>query len=155
MVQIGAVRLDAGAEFAEVDVLDILVQPRRNPVLSDYFVALTGITNQRLASEGTELATALAALAAFANGRSLLSNGPDGAVMAENCALIEIDNPLPNDQWRDIAGCLPRLLDRENVSSADIPELLGLVAPGPAHDALADARAIAAGLRHWRQAGRI
>ena len=44
VVQIGAVRLDAGNGFAEVDALDVLVRPQRNPVLSEYFVALTGIT---------------------------------------------------------------------------------------------------------------
>ena len=151
VVQIGAVRLDAGDGFTELAALNILVRPQRNPVLSDYFVALTGITNQRLAAEGTELATALDALAEFADGAPLHSNGPDGLVIIENCALIGIDNPLPQENWRDIAPALERLLDRARVGSAEIPALLGLPAPGPAHDALADARAIAAGLRHWRQ----
>lgn len=153
VVQIGAVRLDAGDGFAEIDALDILVRPQRNQVLSEYFVALTDITNERLAAEGIELAIALNALAEFAQAIPLHSNGPDGLVMVENCTLIGIDNPLPQDRWRDIAPALERLLGRARVGSAQIPTLLGLPAPGPAHDALADARAIAAGLRHWRDQG--
>ena len=74
-------------------------------------------------------------------------------VMVENCTLIGIDNPLRQDRWRDIAPALERLLGRARVGSAQIPTLLGLPAPGPAHDALADARAIAAGWRHWRDQG--
>ncbi|NNE85052.1 MAG: hypothetical protein HKN28_13895 [Alphaproteobacteria bacterium] len=155
LVQIGAVHLDAGKGFSEIAALDILVRPERNPVLSDYFVALTGITNERLAAGGTDLPTALGALVGFSDGAPCHSNGADGAVVAENCALLAIDNPLPETQWRDIAPALQDLLGRREVSSADIPALLGLPAPGPAHDALADARAIAAGLRHWRLRGVI
>jgi len=155
VVQIGAVRLDAGRGFDEVSALDVLVRPQRNPVLSDYFVDLTGITNDRLAAEAGELASALDALAALAAGAPLLSNGDDGAVVAESCALTGVENPLADDRWFDIAPALQRLLSREKLGSAEIPALLGLPAPGPVHDALADARAIAAGLRHLRKQQRL
>ncbi len=155
VVQIGAVRLDAGNGFGEVAAFDVLVRPQRNPVLSDYFVDLTGITNDRLAAEGGELERALDALAALAAGAPLLSNGDDGAVVAESCALIGVDDPLADDRWFDIAPALRRLLSRKQLGSAEIPALLGLPAPGPAHDALADARAIAAGLRHLRKPQRL
>ncbi len=155
VVQIGAVRLDAGNGFDEVSALDVLVRPQRNPVLSDYFVDLTGISNERLAAEGGELTDALDALAALAAGAPLLSNGDDGTVVAESCALIGVDNPLEDDRWFDIAPALRRILSREKLGSAEIPALLGLPAPGPAHDALADARAIAAGLRHLRKQQRL
>ncbi|MFT5182461.1 MAG: inhibitor of KinA sporulation pathway (predicted exonuclease) [Alphaproteobacteria bacterium] len=155
VVQIGAVRLDAGDGFRETDELDVLVRPLRNPELSGYFVALTAITNDRLAADGTDLTAALDALAVFADGAPLHSNGDDCAVVLENCALIDIDNPVPQASWFDIAPALQGLLGRAGVGSAEIPALLGLPAPGPAHDALADARAIAAGLRHLRQQGRL
>ncbi|MCZ6590686.1 MAG: exonuclease domain-containing protein [Alphaproteobacteria bacterium] len=155
VVQIGAVRLDAGNGFDEVSALDVLVRPQHNPVLSDYFVDLTGITNDRLAAEAGKLASALGALTALAAGAPLLTNGDDGAVVAESCALIGVDNPLADDRWFDIAPALQRLLSREKLGSAEIPALLGLPAPGPAHDALADACAIAAGLRHLRKQQRL
>ena len=51
IVQIGAVRLNPetlkpAAEF------DMLITPRLNPILSDFFVQLTGITNEELAKRG-------------------------------------------------------------------------------------------------------
>ena len=42
IVQIGAVKLDGGNALGERDSFDVLVRPPRNPVLSDYFIALTG-----------------------------------------------------------------------------------------------------------------
>ena len=92
----------------------------------------------------------LDALAAFSDGAALLSNGANGAVVAENSALIDIANALQESRWFDIAPALRRMLGREHLASAEIPALLSLPAPGPAHDALTDARAIAAGLRHLR-----
>jgi inhibitor of KinA sporulation pathway (predicted exonuclease) len=50
IVQIGAVRVDAGDGFAEMAHFSMLVRPTINPELSDYFVTLTGITNDAMAS---------------------------------------------------------------------------------------------------------
>ena len=41
LVQIGAVRVDARTFAVEAE-MDVLVKPRLNPVLSEYFVQLTG-----------------------------------------------------------------------------------------------------------------
>lgn len=155
VVQIGAVRLDAGNGFAEVDAFSALVRPRINAVLSDYFIRLTGITNDRLATAGTGLAPALQALADFAGDALLLSNGPDDAVIVENCALIDVDNPLAAARWHDIEPELQRIIGGPRVHSAAIPAKLGLPVDGAAHDALADARAIAAGLQHLRGQGKL
>ena len=50
IVQIGAVRVDAGDGFVEMAHFSMLVRPTINPELSDYFVTLTGITNDAMAS---------------------------------------------------------------------------------------------------------
>jgi inhibitor of KinA sporulation pathway (predicted exonuclease) len=52
LVQIGAVRLNADT-FEELGAIDLLVRPRLNPVLSDYFVELTGIGNVEMAARGS------------------------------------------------------------------------------------------------------
>ena len=44
VVQIGAVKLD-GRDLSILGEFDLLVRPRINPMLSPYFEALTGITN--------------------------------------------------------------------------------------------------------------
>jgi len=155
VVQIGAVRLDAGAGFAERDAFEALVRPTINPELSDYFVQLTGIDNAALAARGVTLEAALADFARFAGGAIILSNGADIEVVTESCGLTDIANPLPQARWADIGPALKAILGREELGSAEIPAVLGLPASGPAHDALADARAIAAGLRHLRAQGKL
>lgn len=155
VVQIGAVRLDAGDGFAERDAFEALVRPTVNPELSDYFIQLTGIDNAALAARGVTLEAALIDFAGFTDGAIILSNGADVEVVTESCGLIDIANPLPQADWFDIGPALEVFLGRKRAGSAEIPALLGLPVDGPAHDALADARAIAAGLRHLRTLGKI
>ena len=85
--------------------------------------------------------------ARFVGGATLLTNGADVEVVTESCGLTNIDTPLPAARWIDIGPTLKVLLGQRHVRSAEIPAMLGLPVDGPAHDALADARAIAAGLR--------
>lgn len=155
VVQIGAVHLDAGDGFAERNAFEILVRPTVNPELSDYFVQLTGIDNAALAARGVTLDAALADFARFADGAIILSNGADVKVVTESCGLTGIGSPLPEARWVNIGPALGVFLGQKHVGSAEIPALLGLPALGPAHDALADARAIAAGLRHLRSQGKL
>ena len=155
VIQIGAVRL-AGPDLAELDALDLLVKPRINPVLSDFIVDFTGITNAALAAAGLGLAAALDRFAAFAGPAApLLSNGDDGDVIAESCGLQHLDSPIPRHRFVNIHGDLARALDRPHggFSSCQLPEILGLDSPGRAHTGLADARAITLALRHLRTAG--
>lgn len=155
VVQIGAVRLDASNGFAERDAFEVLVRPTVNPELSDYFIELTGIDNAALAARGATLEAALTDFAGFADGAIILTNGADVEVVTESCGLTDVANPLPEAGWIDIGLALGAFLGHRRVGSAEIPALLGLPVDGPAHDALADARAIAAGLRRLRQQERI
>ena len=79
IVQIGAVRVDGGNAFAEVDRFTAYVRPVKNPVLSDYFVSLTGITQADVDRHGVSFPEALAAFSEFV--------GDDGAAVVSNDAL--------------------------------------------------------------------
>src|ERR1700742_5334254 len=57
LVQIGAVRVNAKTFEVEAE-MDVLVRPRLNPVLSDYLVKLTGITNDDIAAHGVDFTKA-------------------------------------------------------------------------------------------------
>jgi len=72
VVQIGAVKLAADS-LKELDSFEMLVKPRINPKLSDYLVALTGITNERLEAFGVDFITAYRAFLDFVG---------DGAIWA-------------------------------------------------------------------------
>ena len=45
IVEIGAVKLDGRNSLREISAFDMLVRPRLNPLLSDYFTGLTGDTH--------------------------------------------------------------------------------------------------------------
>ena len=151
IVQIGAVRLDGRRGLVEIGDFEILVRPRINPRLSDYFVNLTGLDQARLDAEGVEFPLALAALRHFIGDdvATVYSYGTDGGVIAENCRLAGLDNPFASGLFESVGPFLAQGLGQPegSFSSGDLPKLLGFPAPGIAHTALSDARAIAQALR--------
>ncbi|MFQ5619525.1 MAG: exonuclease domain-containing protein [Rhodospirillales bacterium] len=159
IVQIGAVRVDGGNALAEVGRFKTYVRPVRNPVLSGYFVSLTGITQADVDRHGVSFPEALAAFSEFVgeDGGAVVSNGADQAALDENCVLHGIACPIDADRFVDIRPRLARLLGlaTPQVISAKLPSLLRLPGRRKEHDALADALAIAQALRHLRETGRL
>jgi inhibitor of KinA sporulation pathway (predicted exonuclease) len=156
IVQIGLVLVDAGSMFAVRDGFEILAKPQRNPVLSDYFVALTGITQRRLDEEAVAFPEALSALAKFGAAAELfLFNGYDGEILRENCSFHALAAPWPEDRMFDFRPLLSRSLGRpsKELVSSDLPRLAGTSVAGRSHSALHDCRAIAAAFAAWRSAG--
>ena len=156
VIQIGAVRLDAGAGFAELESFADLVRPERNPRLSDYITELTGITDAMIVAEGIAFTEALALFTDFAQG-PIMTFGGDGKVLRENCALVGIDMPLLPRRVVNLGPALCRVLgaDYAETTSGDLPSLAGIAPTGRRHDALADARAIGAVISALRAEGRI
>lgn len=152
VIQIGAVSLGPGPELAEHGAFTCLVRPERNPILSDYIVALTGITQAAIERAAVPFPEALAGFDAFVNGHdgALYFNGGDADILAENAGWHGIAPSRHAARMVDIRGQLRRMLDvgQDNFSSIDVPALAGVETPeGQRHDALNDVRAIAAGLR--------
>lgn len=147
VVQIGAVKLDAQtleciAEF------DRLVRPRINKQLSAYFAALTGITNAALAERGCDFRDAYEGFVAFAGGGPIVSYGRDDRVLVYNLALYGIQNAQPLPEHRNIAPWLnANGVVTKGLHACDIAGACGAQFNGRAHDALDDARSLAAGAR--------
>jgi inhibitor of KinA sporulation pathway (predicted exonuclease) len=159
IVQIGAVRLDAGEGFAETGAFRALVRPRLHPELSSYFTDLTGISQETVNRDGRPFPEVMGDFADFlaATGPVLAAcNGIDGEIIAENCGWHRLDIPEACRRTLNLAKMLANLFEEDGqVSSHGLPARLGLPEVGVAHDALADARAIAAALRHFRVLGRL
>lgn len=156
LVQIGAVRLDVASGLKEIDSLELLVRPRINPILSDYFKNLTGIRQEDVDRRGVDLKDALDRFVAFAGaGSELFSNGGDEEVMAENSKLYTIDFPMNNLVFANLRPILMAETGypRQKLDSGGLPSLFGLPQTEVAHNALGDARSIAATLRHLRANG--
>ena len=164
IVQIGAVLVDAAAGFEQIDSFNRFVQPNHNPQLSDYFMALTGIDQATVDSEGCVFAEAYPEFIQFVGDVGmLLSNGRDGEVLRENCALNDLKNRLEHGRVINIRPQIASKISEQVgqkydfIDSSDLTHVLG----GPSsteedrHNALADARGIALALRELRRRGAI
>lgn len=155
-VQIAGVKLENSDALREVDTLEILVSPRINPELSDYFVELTGITTVDVAQRGVGFPEAFGRFVAFvADCEQGYCFGGDEPLLRRNCALDGIEYPLGPDFLRNAKPMIIDYLGRppNRIASSQLPEALGFARPGPAHDALSDSRCIAQALRVLRGAG--
>ena len=147
IVQIGAVLLDART-LAERRAFSVLVRPVRNPVLSDYLVQLTRITNERLAREGVDFPAALARFLEFAGERPLHSYGRDDRIIAANATLLSRPHLWPGLTATNLKDWLLKVgIPLAGVYSGMLAQHVGAASQGIAHDALIDARSLAEAVR--------
>jgi inhibitor of KinA sporulation pathway (predicted exonuclease) len=157
VVQIGAIRIDP-VTLDEVDALEILVRPRINPRLSDYFIDLTGVPQSRVDAEGVDLVPAVERFGAFLPpGGVAISNGGDDDILTANAALYGLPRPLTDRRFVNLRPILMERTGRarHELVSGDLHTTLGFSADHPAHDALGDARNVAESLRHLKSLGRL
>jgi inhibitor of KinA sporulation pathway (predicted exonuclease) len=146
VVQIGAVRLDCET-LAIAGAFECLVRPRLNPLLSSYFENLTGITNAKVAADGEDFTTAYRRFTAFAGADAIAAFGHDEWVLEENIRLYGLKDMPPLPEFLELRGWFARHgIDPKGLHSCDIGPLLGVPFEGRPHDALCDARSIAAGM---------
>ena len=96
IVNIGAVRacIDTGT-IKILDKFDVIVTPKINPKVSEYFIALTGINNEEI-SKGISFEDALGRLVSFiGNTKYLYANGSDYSVLVENMMINLLKTTCP------------------------------------------------------------
>jgi inhibitor of KinA sporulation pathway (predicted exonuclease) len=146
VVQIGAVKLDAHS-FEQTAQFNMLAKPRLNPVLSSYFEDLTGVTNEALAEEGVDFSDAYRAFVSFAGGMPMFSFGRDDLVLIDNLKLYGLNEapPLPLSS-NIVPWLIEQGIDPRGLHACDIARSAGADFDGRRHDALDDARSVAAGI---------
>jgi inhibitor of KinA sporulation pathway (predicted exonuclease) len=151
VIQIGAVRLGPAPALDERGAFSVLVRPVLNPVLSEYIVALTGITQAMVDAAGLGFAEAVARFDTFVGGpQPVFCNGGDHDILAENAGWHGLPPSAHSPRMRNIRRWLGARLGVGDTAfhSIDVAHLAGGTAQTDRrHDALADARTIAAGLR--------
>ena len=146
VVQIGAVRLDADS-FAVKAEFEVLVRPRFNPELSPYLENLTGITRDQVAGRGVDFRTAYDRFLAFAGDCPIAAFGHDEQVLEENLRLYGIRDAKALPLFYDLRGWFAvQGLDPRGRHSCEIGPALGVPFVGRSHNALDDARSLAAGM---------
>lgn len=136
IVQIAAIKVNSN--LAIESEFNVYVKPQINPVLSDYFINLTGITNQMVQNNGIDFLDAYQQFKAFSKGLVCLSHswsaGPnniaDGSVMVKNLDFNNAQDPNP-PQYKNIAPWFQKKYKEKNInisgqSSGQIAKLLGV-----------------------------
>ncbi len=150
LVQIGAaiVRTDTG-DFSELDTFVILVKPNINPALSEYFINLTGITQEEVDHNGIPFSEALQMFHRWCGSRPLYSFAKDDlVVLLKNCELSDVEFPFDSSKFFDIRETFSRFgIHAEDYSSSTIVKAFGKTITRSAHNALNDVLTIIDGLR--------
>jgi inhibitor of KinA sporulation pathway (predicted exonuclease) len=153
VVQIGAVRLD-GRTLAVLGEFDLLVKPRINPALSSYFEQLTGITSAEVAVRGVDFHEAYARFAEFAGDGPICAFGHDEWILEENLRLYGITDFRALPRFQDLRSWFAACnVDPRGLHSCEIAPSLGLAFQGRAHNALDDARSMAASMEEMVRRG--
>lgn len=168
IVQISALKVDENLEvLAE---FNRLCKPKFNPVLSDYFVELTCITNAMVTSGGEDFIKVYNDFKNFAGSDVCFSHAwgqsadslSDGAVVQENLRLYNFST---DDKiiYRNIAPLFKQFYQKHHIdikqqSSGQIIKLLGLethpMMQGlDVHNAMFDVYSILNGLRYFQSLG--
>ncbi len=146
IVQIGAILVDRKT-MQEIDEWVVFVKPNKNPILSEYFINLTGITQEDVMRRGVDLKTALIAFQEWAKELPCFSFGGDEQVIIKNCKLIGIDFPMKFDKFRNICELFEdNGINTKGYMSSTIVEAFGKKPQKTGHNALNDARSILDGL---------
>jgi len=155
IVQIGATRHRNDDALSEIEALDVLVKPLINPELSDYFIELTGITQEQVDTKAISFCEALDRLVAFFGNdtKAVYSWGQDYLVLQRNCQLNDLDFPYDGSLFENARDPLRQIMESEleSIFSSNLPEILGFPSPGTAHQGLGDCRCIAGALRVARR----
>lgn len=146
LVQIGALRVDAQSLQVEAE-LDLLVRPRINPLLSSYFVELTGITNAELAARGMDFESAYGEFIRFCDGAPIAAFGRDDLIFDANFRLYGLRGLPPLPRYTNIVPWLiENGIDPKGRNACDVGPLCGVPFTGQKHNALADTRSVLSGI---------
>ena len=152
IVQIAAQMIDLETEQI-IDSFSCLVKPNINPVLSDYFIQLTSITQELVEREGISFADAYqefdtwtAQLPIFCYARKT-GESADRGVFEENLRLYELNLPLDVSRYDTLTGLFQDAgVDTTKYSSGELYRFFNLSLDGHVHNAMHDVDSLVASL---------
>lgn len=166
IVQIAAIKVDLET-LNVIDEFNVYVKPIINPVLSDYFINLTGITNELIAEQGIpfeqmywQFRNFVGDLTCFAHGWSLVTDKEaDGRIMNKNLKFNKLVDENP-PHYANIANWfkeryIEKNINVENINSGGIAKLLGVAEDLEKlgldeHNALYDVYSLLAGIKYFK-----
>ena len=147
IVQIGAILVDT-EQLIEIDALNLLVKPAKNPILSEYLTNLTGIRQEDIDRAGISFPEAISQFDSWCGSYPIYSYGGDEENIKENCRLLEMPFVFDAFRFQDIKNIfLDHGIAANQYQSGNIMEAFGKKTKLDNHYALNDVRIILEGLR--------
>jgi len=148
LVQIGAVRIRT-ADLAELDTFEVFIKPIVRPILSDYFIKLTGITQAEVDKRGRPFKEACQRFFDWVGSADLYAwSAGDFYTLVENCKIAGIILPIRADRFFDIRMVFwKKGIPAECYQSSTIIKAFKQKPKYQGHNALNDTRTIIDGLR--------
>jgi inhibitor of KinA sporulation pathway (predicted exonuclease) len=144
IVQIAAQMVDLETETV-LDSFSCLVKPSINPALSDYFINLTGITQEQVDTEGISFAEAYASFDTWTNNLPIfcyarsLGESADRGVFEENIQLCNLEISLDPSRYDTLTGLFQSAgVDTQKYSSGELHRFFNLSLDGHVHNAMHD-----------------
>jgi inhibitor of KinA sporulation pathway (predicted exonuclease) len=138
IVQIGAVKADS-TSLEAIDTFSVFCKPVKNPILSEYFVELTGIEQSDL--ENTlSFSNVLEKFTKWVGESPIFAHGEDFKVIELNCYYNNISNSLNINNAFDLKSLLAKAgFPIEKYYSGNLSSYYGLQNIEHEHEALGDA----------------
>ena len=158
IIQIAAIRVAVENGVSEIESFDCLVHPKKNPRLSAYITALTGIEQAVLDARGRTFPEAFAGFYAFCEQGQIpiYCYGDDLSVLVENCAIHDMPLASFPAGMFDIRAIFEQAgVNTQPHTSGTIYQAVGAEFSQPAHNALNDVRSLAVTIRQLTRDGRL
>ena len=152
--QMGLILVDSN--FKEIESCVQIVKPKINPQLSELSIELSGVTQDKIDSEGISFQKALSRFLTYSHrAESTICMNADCGVFRENCAIHSLLIPFKKDFHRLRPFLEKTGVDLSNTSSGDLHKLTPNPLKGRTHDALHDCRSMATYLAYEKEMGRF
>lgn len=152
VVQLGAALVETEL-FTELVSVKFGVRPKINPVLSQYFINLTHITQEEIDAIGLDFPTFLRMFSGWCADFEIYCFDKVGSsqlfdrdVLMENCQLLGLKFPFKMKRFHNVNEIF-REHGVEIRQSGAAPEAFGIDLPARPHDALNDVKGLIVGLR--------
>lgn len=150
LVEIGAILVETD-KFREAAELHSIMKPKLNPNLSDYFIKLSGISQEKV-DNGFDFPSVLRLFSWWCKDYPLytfdrVGGGQlfDREVLIENCDLWGVEFPFCLERFHNIKEIFDRYGYKVE-QSGRAPSAFGIKLPARPHSALNDARGLLIGL---------
>ncbi len=150
LVQIAAKKINLRTESV-IDSFELFIKPTINPILSEFFIQLTGISQTQIDENGIDFATGYKKFVSWSDDLPKFAynrreyHPADLSVLQENMELYNLPYEIPQNEYGNLAAVYQSVgIDTYQYSSGELFRAFGLELDGHVHNAMHDVDSLVA-----------